>query len=363
MKQMSALIVLAVLITAGPCAGLHAQTVGHVIYLSGDPIAVRAARRFWPAIGPGTALQPFDFLETTADELLEIETDDAIGVRAMVRMQPHSALYLELLADVPDGQRHAVRLLSGAVSVRMRDPDPRARLEVVTAATRVTGAGAEYDVTIAADGAVLVTVARGTARVSDPRGRSLFADVERAVEHRPDGTFRSVPLTVGRSDRFRSVWRDQIEANLRFDAAAAYRLYAGLYLEQLPHFQDTYLSLMGMRHVLDRWMEADRQGRDPQRVTEAAAAELDELASYVEAVRDSLRRIETSWYQLQQLSRFAAAGAGPLDTAVAERLTVSEFFERLADDARIVEDQMHTARYVIGLHARRAAARHVQQPG
>ena len=354
-KQICALAACVLLGAAALYAAPLLRPVGHVVYLSGDPSAVRAARPLWLGIGLGLPVQPFDFFQTGADELIEIQTDDQIGVRAMLRIQPDSAVYLDALGDT-ERPSHALRLLSGAVSVRMRDADPRARLEVVTGGPEISAAGADYDVTVALDGGVLVTVSHGTARVGDPRGRVLFADAERAVEYRPDGTFRSVAMTVGRADRFRSVWRDQIEAEFAFDAIDTYRRYADRYLDQLPRFEAAYRQVMDQRHILDRWMENDRRGRVPRRQSEVTEAEVREVGPTLDQAYDALLPFEDNWYRLQRLAQFADAGVGPLDRAVGERLSVAEFFERLRRESRIVEEQMHTVRYATRLYRQRSAA-------
>ncbi len=354
-KQICALAACVLLGSAVLYAAPLLRPVGHVVYLSGDPSAVRAARPLWLGIGLGLRVQPFDFFQTGADELIEIQTEDHIGVRAMLRIQPHSAVYLEVPGNT-EPPSHALRLLSGAVSVRMRDADPRARLEVLTAGPEVSAAGADYDVTLALDGGVLVTVSYGTARVADPRGRVLFADAERAVEYRPDGTFRTVAMSIGRADRFRSVWRDQIESDFAFDAIDTYRRYADGYLDQLPRFEAAYRQLMDQRHILDRWMENDRQGRDPRRQSEVTEAEVRELGPTLDQAYEALLPFEANWYRLQRLARYADAGVGPLDRAVGERLSVAEFFERLGREGRIVEDQMHTVRYAIRLYRQQSAA-------
>ncbi|TVQ96790.1 MAG: hypothetical protein EA403_15635 [Spirochaetaceae bacterium] len=332
-------------------SAMATEPIGHVVYLAGDPHAVRSARPLWLGIGLGMPVHHMDFFHTAADEMIEIETSDAAGVLASIRVQPESVLYL---AIVHHRSAQEIRLLSGSVTVAMRDPQPDAVLSVVTERATVDSAGAEYDVTVAADGSVLFTVRRGTARVTHRDGRRLFADAERAVEALPDGVFRTAPMQVDRGERFRSVWLSQVDARLRIDAGAVYRRVAEAYRDVAARFHDSYRELLLRRDILDRWMETDRQGRDPLGTTERgeAAAEREAIAMLLEPAAADVRELEALWYRILYLARLSAAGVGP-DSLVEPRLTAHEFFDERGAEARVIEDQMHTVRSVIRLLAQR----------
>ncbi len=331
------------------------EPIGHVVYLSGDPHAVRSARPLWLGIGLGMPVHHMDFFHTATDELIEIETIDAAGVLAAIRVQPESVLYLAI-AELQPVQE--IRLLSGSVTVAMRDPRPDAVLSVVTERVTVDSAGAEYDVTVAVDGSVLVTVRRGTARVTHRDGRRLFADAERAVEARPDGVFRTAPMQADRGERFRAVWLNQVDARLRVDPGPVYRRVAEAYRAVAERFHESYRELLSRRDILDRWMETDRQARDPLASADrqGASAERALIAELLEPAETDLRELEALWYRIWYLARLSSAGVGP-DIQVAPRLTANEFFTERAAEARVMEDQMHTVRSVIRLLAQRAEIR------
>ena len=336
------------------------EPIGHVVYLAGDPYAVRSARPLWLGVGLGMPVHHMDFFHTAADELIEIETSEASGVLAAIRVQPESVLYLAIAQFQPAQE---IRLLSGSVTVVMRDPRPEAVLSVVTERATVDSAGAEYDVTVAADGSTLVTVRRGTARVTHRDGRRLFADAERAIEARSDGVFRTAPVQADRGDRFRAVWMGQVDARLRRDAGVVYRGVAELYRDVVARFHESYRELLSRRDILDRWMETDRQARAPVSPVDAdgadrddSAAEREQIAVLLEAAAGDVRELEALWYRIANLARLSAAGVAP-DSLVAPRLTANEFFDERAAEARVLEDQMHTVRLVIRLLAQRAEIR------
>ena len=357
MRQMSVLlccVFAASMLMQPQAADASSPPVGHVVYLKGEPSGVRAGRPLWLGIGLGLPVRPFDFFSTGSDELLEIETADAAGVLATIRLQPDSVVYLDLVPGA--GERtHEIRLLSGSVSVFMRDADPASQLSVVAPPLRVDAAGAAYDVTLVPSGDVLVTVGSGVVRVRDsellrPTGgapgadngdagriqgdagriRTLYADPARAVEFARDGTMRTVPMTPGRADRLRSVWRRDVAPRSDAEARRIADDLQTLIAELLPQFETAYRELMSRRDILDRWMETDRQERNPLARPEVTAAEVRQIESEMEAAHQLLRRLETAWYRDNALQSDAATAA-------------------------VLEEQMHTVRYSVRLYLERMA--------
>lgn len=339
--------------------------VGHVVYLRGDPSGMRAGRPLWLGVGLGLPVRPFDYFSTNDNELLEIETTEAAGVLATIRLQPNSAVYLDLVPGGA-GRMHEIRLLAGSVSVILRDADPVSQLAVVAPPVRVDGAGAAYDVTLAPTGDVLVTVGRGVARVRDdapqiamrdttsndgppndatPNGRvrTLFADPARAVEYGRDDTMRTVPMIVRRADRLRSVWRGQVEPRTVEDAQRVYQHLDARVMELRPLFENAYRVLMSRRDILDGWMETDRQERNPLQRPEVTAAEMREVGREVEGAYRLLRALEAAWYRL------AALAPGPLPGP-------SDNGEPRDAIARVLEEQMHMVRYCVRLYLERSVA-------
>lgn len=311
------------LLAAGVASAI--DPVGHVVYLTGEPQAIRGARPLWLGVGLGLPVRSYDFFHTGGNELIEIETTGETGVQAMIRVQPDTTLYLDLYATV---REQRIRLLRGAVSVFMGEGE--SRLVVAAGPLRVESAGADFAATIAPGGAVLVTASRGVARVNDGTGRILFADAERAVELQPGGVFRTVPVLPYRDDRFRSVWRSQAEAEIAFDRDSVYRRHVDAYEAVAPRFAEAYRNLLARRDIIDRWMETDRQGRDPRFGDDPAVtvAESRELHNLLAEAGSALTVLEQSWYQLSELSPFT-------------------------ENARIIEDQMHTVRAIQRLYALR----------
>lgn len=392
MRQMGMLLVFLVatsLLMQPQTVVASSPPVGHVVYLTGDPSGVRAGRPLWLGVGLGLPVRPFDFFSTGPDDLLEIETVDAAGVLATVRLQPDSVVYLAAAPGA--GERtHEIRLLSGSVSVFMRDANPVSQLHVVVPPLRVDAAGAAYDVTLAPGGDVLVTAGSGVVRVRDelrdvlhagmrgslrdsvPPGadsgdagrggaavgriRTLFADPERGVEFARDGTLRTVPMIHDRADRLRSVWLRHVTPRTEAEARQIRDDLEARIGQLLPQFESAYRSLMRRRDILDRWMETDRQERNPLLRPEVTAAEVREVGGELEAAYRSLQLLETAWYRFK--NRHPAHADTPTsdtpasDTQTADRNQNGEPFAAVT---RVLEEQMHMVRYAMRLYRERTA--------
>ncbi|MFP4373838.1 MAG: hypothetical protein ACLFPO_05895 [Spirochaetaceae bacterium] len=307
-----------------------AQEHPTLTYVEGEVEVVRELRTLQPELLFGARLEPFDFIATGADGLVETRvgavggapgSDDAAAVR--LRLDSDTAVMLHTHSPL------VVELLHGSLSV---ETGAAAAVTVVLREGRVEAADAAVSVARGALGRLLVEAPEGRATVSVDEGgpRRLFAREDRAVLYSPERpAFENTPSSgdIGQ-------WRGARLMGAVMAAAAAGEVReeiasrSELYTRAKGEFDAAYRNAVRAEPSILDWMRsADRE----RSLDDATAAELDAPLAALEEAR---REFEPLFRELATLMSVADGEALP---------------PSVSEDSRIIVERLHTARYLLGL--------------
>jgi hypothetical protein len=344
------------------------KEIGTVVYVEGAPAVYRDGQEMNEPADFGFPVESYDFFRTGELDLLEIETDPAVGADARIVVQPESALYLDMTVLRGRGEESAsgaengrgeqqgvgiVELVHGSLEVAVSRLTADAAFEVKTDSTTMGVRGTRFVVDIAVTGDVLISADEGRVEVRDGAGSVLFAEPGRVVERTDDRRFRNIPVDVSNLSSFRREWAAVRLEQLREDPLRVLRAQARRYLDAREQLGTVYRGVMRRRNILEEWIDNDRRLRreDPSRLRERR----ERVAPALRRAIPVLRHYERLYYRLQRLAPvLQRIGIDP-ELRVTEDMTVGEFFDLLDGDSAVFERRMHFLRYSLKLFVLRNA--------
>jgi len=299
------LLFVLVALAAGP---LVALPVGSLASLEGEVSVLRTGVVI-PSekIADGFALEPYDTVVTGSTGRAEVRLAGAFGVAGALRLDPSTALYLDLSAQKKE-QVVGVELLSGAVSVRLTAVTGASAVEVRTDAGFFVGAAPAFRVITLASGDVLATTANGKVSCVGP-GRTVFIEPGTVVQVQGnDLGVQTVPVNVSTLDAYETSWVRQRTQLWKDQAAVAFRTQATRYQGQLGQFQRA-------------WERYQREGNDAT-AGRAALAQL----------RRAAFPLERSFPRVRALKTLLDAGLLPATLELTRGYVVKDFFRQAQVD-------------------------------
>ncbi|MFW6223666.1 MAG: hypothetical protein ACOC4A_02140 [Spirochaetota bacterium] len=316
-----------------------AQEHPTLTYVEGEVEVVRELRTLQPGLLFGARLEPFDFIATGPDGVVEMRfgalggAPGAEAATAEAATAQEAAIRLRLDSDtavmVHTHSPLVVELLHGSLSV---ETGAAGAVTVVLREGRVEAADAAVSVARGALGRLLVEAPEGRATVSVDEGgpRRLFAREDRAVLYSPERpAFENTPSSgdIGQ-------WRGARLMGAVMAAAAAGEVReeiasrSELYTRAKGEFDAAYRNAVRAEPSILDWMRsADRE----RSLDDATAAELDAPLAALEEAR---REFEPLFRELATLMSVADGEALP---------------PSVSEDSRIIVERLHTARYLLGL--------------
>jgi hypothetical protein len=355
MKSSNAfVVVLLVLFAVGIGAQENAEglEVGEIIYVDGPVSVFRDGERLFDEIDFGFVFESYDFVQTAAGGIVEIQLYPETGVDAILTLQPNTAMYLDLSA-VADGGGAGIEAVTGSMAVDvsrlLRGTDLDLRTETANMGVR----GTVFEVDVAPTGDVLVTASEGRVEVTTEEGDSYIASEGIAVEGRVNAPWRNREIDEDSIARFREQWLRDVVADLRQNAVRVFRRNAIRYNRLKDQFNDLYESIVENREIVTEWIRADRQASILERMQITQAVR--ELRRDLSQARRRLFLLERLHYRIAGLSRFYSQGFG-----AGRRLPgfdPERFFESFEDERELLEERMHMVRYVFKLYRERTGER------
>ncbi|MFQ3621195.1 MAG: FecR domain-containing protein [Spirochaetales bacterium] len=328
---------------AFPLLGIE---VGEVVYLQRGATLIRNNSTY--SVDFGLGVESYDLIKTDSSGLVEIQFDEATGIKGGLLLKPSTSLYIDL-SRLEEGGKARVELLSGTVSQKSIKLLGKASVEVRAGNVSMGVRGTSFEVATAPDGSILVSCEEGRVRCEAEDGTILFSEPGIAVENTPEGGFRNLPLLLENLETFRRNWHtERIEA-FRSNAHRALRDFANRYLSMKANFDEAYRALMARYETLDKWFREDRMGRIGS--TPEVLREKRTVVGPLLKVRQSSFLFEKVYYRIVELRQYYQQGL--IRGSLGNGLTAEDFFRRFDNEAVDLEEKMRVLRYTSKLFAKR----------
>lgn len=343
-------IFVAVLVLLVVGAAVSAQnSIGQITYLDGYPEVIRDGDVLYDTLDFGFPIQNFDSIRTDAYSSVELRLDPSTGIDASISVEPSTQFYLNV-SSLRSEQTGSVELLSGSISVVVRELTGRSRLQVRTQSSVAGVRGTTFTVTTAVGGEVLVSTQEGLVEVTDARGFALFAAPGEAVEVDTErNVIRNLKYSNDAVVEFRQQWvTDRVDA-FRANAPRVLRFYGRRYLEAREQFIQAYEELMSYRAIIDRWIEESRRG-----IVGSGMSVLQDkrrIAGPLLRIRASMFLFEHTFNRLDQMAGYVQDISATVD--VGDGGSAADLYRRIEIERTVMQHRLATVRHVLKLYAER----------
>jgi hypothetical protein len=323
------------------------RTVGAMVYLDGhvgvtrDGEALRAAE-----VSIGMDVETYDTVATEADGTAEVEITGGPSLGAVLRIEPNTAFYFELLDNAKPTAE--LTILRGALALRVRKLSTR-DVVVRTANTVLGVRGTTFRVVVSPTGDTLVTCREGVVEVRDDNAAEV-AQPGAVVQKLGAERLSREAVALQDLDTYERSWFEgRIEA-LRANGLAATRQFMDLYERRSAAFSAAFTLLMDENgDLIRKWAEEDRQARS------GGAMELlrDKRAiiGNLFRVKREMVLLDPVYHRLVELEGYHAQGIGA--GSIRPGLTTQQFFAQFRVRGRQLARDLAFVRYVMKLYAGR----------
>ncbi len=352
MKRASILAALAAALAALPAA---AQQVGEITYSEGTVGIVRDGQAVDPStIGPGTAIDDMDLIQTGDDGSATITTDASSGVSSTINVQPDTSFTVNF-ADVSTPNDHSVDLLAGSLAFAVNKLAENQNMEVDTDTAVMGIRGTVFDVSTVASGDALLSVSDGKVSCQTDSGGTLYADPGNAVQF-SGNTWGNTAYTASGIASFRTKWHANHLATLRAHAGDILKATAERYLALKAKFDASYATLNRQSGVINGWINDSRSRRAV--TAREVAAQRSAVAGPLSAAHESLVPLEHVYYRLRRLEALQSQGYAFGD--VRPGLSAAAFFAQIERDRPDLTQRMYKLRYFVKVDRARMRAAHIR---
>ncbi len=346
-KKTFSILILCLLLTLvipGLAFGQTSMVVGDIDYFEGRVNIHRNGQLLdWRTIDFGFPIEQFDLIETGPDSMVELSLRGPVSGSSRVIIRPNTAFSLEHVETTTE-QQSVYQVMRGSIGVQSSQRAPNEGLRVRSATTAMGVRGTTFDVTVAVEGSILISVSSGLVEVEDDRGRKANAQPGTVVQRISDQPPQRTAVSVEDLGLYQDFWvTGRIEA-FRAGAPTFIQAFARQHREYYPRFQNAYNQLLAQRNTLERFGQANStasMGSLIQAKTQVTPA--------IVAMRSILPLFEMTFFRLVDLEEYHAEGFGR--TTIEPGLSSDAFFRTFAQDARQVNTMLAVTRYLFKLYA------------
>ncbi len=346
--NMSRLLSAGVLLLTATLSVSAESAVGVISYLEGGVEISRNGRYLSPGdINIGLRIEQSDTVETGANGYVEIELS-APSAGSLVKVQSGTAFYFESSQKSSSRLETIFQMLRGSLSLKVGKLSSRESYKVQTDSAVMAVRGTEFNVDMAADRSVLVTV---------PEGRVESKTNMRTVQAQP-GTVAAIDdkaqmsaVSVGPSDieLYRQYWQGLRLEALKINAGMSIQQFSGQWDQQMPRLERAMQELDSQSEIFDRWERIVRDGADipptgdiirDKRAVSPGMLELRAILPVAERTFNTLVGLEDA-YRL---------GLAPGTFQAGNYNDAADFYRSFRSDKDDMRDMLAEARWLIRIY-------------
>ena len=237
------------------------SAVGTISYLEGSIDVSRNGRYLSPGnIGIGLRIEQSDTIETGPDGYVEVEMS-APSAGSLVKVQPDSAFYFESSPKQSSRFETVFQLLRGSLSLKVGRLSSRESYKVQTDSAIMAVRGTEFNVDMAPDRSVLVTVPEGRVESKTDR-RTIMAQPGTVAAVDDQARMSAVSVAPSDVDLYRQYWQGLRLEALKINARLSIQQFSRQWDQQMPRLENAMRELETHDDIFRRWERIIRDDTD-----------------------------------------------------------------------------------------------------
>lgn len=325
------------------------SAVGVISYLEGDVEVSRGGRYLSPAnIDIGLSIESLDTIETGSNGYVEVEmTAPAAG--SMVKVRPGSAFYFETSTQSGSRIQTLFQMLRGSLSLKVGKLSSRESYKVQTDSAVMAVRGTEFNVDMAADRSVLVTVPEGRVESETDR-RTVMAQPGTVAVIDEQAQISAMNISPNDIDLYREYWQGLRLDALKINARLSVQQYSRQWDQQLPRLEDAMRELSSHGDIFRRW-ERVMEGDADAPSTGDAIRDKREVSPGMLEIRAILPSAERTFNTLIGLEDAYRKGFAEGAFQSGNYRNATEFYRAFQSDKSDMKDMLAQARWLVRIYS------------
>ena len=243
----------AVILLTAALFTLGAETpTGTISYLEGNVQVSRNGSYLNPGdIEIGLTIEPFDTIETGSDGYVEMELN-APAAGSLVKVRPDSSFYYQTSPESSPRKETFFQMLRGSLSLKVGRLSSRESYKVQTDSAVMAVRGTEFNVDMAADRSVLVTVPEG--HVESKSGRkTIMAQPGTVASVDNQAEISAISIAPSDINLYRQYWQGLRLEALKINAGLSIQQFSRQWDQQRPRLEAAMRELKTHQDLISHW--------------------------------------------------------------------------------------------------------------
>jgi hypothetical protein len=232
-------------------------------------------------------------------------------------------------------------------TIKVKSENTGGEIEVLTAISTTKSQGADFTVSVAPGGEVLITCSSGRVESATSPEKVLIAVPGIIIEQLLKERSRTISVPPKALDQYVSEWDTLKKEGLHLNVDDMIKLYAKRYLEEKSAFEDAFQELLSKQRIINRWEEQDRTRRPGSSVE--TEQEMREISGVLQVATDAVLPFEWSFYRLLEIKPYHELETGK-DATVDARQGV-QLFRAFRNDARELMRRINFVHFVSKMYS------------
>ncbi len=324
------------------------SAVGVISYLEGSVDISRNGRYLSHGnVEIGLRIEQSDTIETGPDGYVEVEIT-APSAGSLVRVQPKSAFYFVSSPKQASRFETILQMLRGSLSLKVGRLSSRESYKVQTDSAVMAVRGTEFNVDIAADRSVLVTVPEGRVESKSDR-RTVMAQPGTIAVVDDQARMSAVSVSPSDINLYRQYWQGLRLEALKINARLSIQQYSRQWDQQLPRLEAAMQELDSQSSVIHRW-ERIIQGVADVPPTSGIIRDKRSLSPGMLELRAILPVSERTYNTLLGLEDAYDQGFAQGQFQAGNYSDAADFYRSFGRDKSNVRNMLAEARYLIRIY-------------
>jgi|GEM_PF-5588256 hypothetical protein len=354
--QRLALVCSCAVLVAGVSFASAPDVVARLDNYDGTVTVVRAGAPVKASlVDTGFAFENNDEIKVSNDGSADISVDTKTGIKANLHLKASTTVLLDLSSLATQGQKGALDLLSGSLSLKVQKMVGANGLEVHTETANMGVRGTVFNVDTEVDGSTLLTTDEGRVELTPEQGPHHFSVPGVAVRGDGDETSHWTEAQVSDSKAFIESWHTERFKYFEAHKEAVAGRIADRYERLSARFDAAYARLEQNKDLWDRWSAEENSGKRSPGLTDVR------LRNRLQANLAALRVVSWSLERMHRRLGAMEARLGPEAFAQLKVKTASgdwgEFVHRWHSERANLETRLAVGHYRVKLFALRHGGR------
>lgn len=322
--------------------------LGVISYLEGDINVLRDGeylnRR---AIDIGLEIAEFDTVETGSDGYIEIEMD-APSAGSTVKVRPDTSFYFEGTPRESSRFVTTFQLLRGSLGLKVGKLASNENYRVQTDTAVMAVRGTEFNVDMATDRSVLISVPEG--RVESKTGTTtVTAEPGTVATLDTSSSLEALAVEAKDIELYREYWKELRLEALKINAGLSIQQYARQWNRQLPRLEAAMAELSSHKRIFEKWSNI-AAGNTPVPSRGEAIRDKRTLSRGMLELRASLPIAERTFETLVGLEDAVHREFVQGEFPVGSHQSAASFYRSFQSDKRKMNRMLSTARRMVRIY-------------